>query len=270
MNQKKCPKCGENNPPEAVMCWACYTPLSGGAVASATAGPGGGPRGAGTGAVAADSGQGGVSIPSWAYAAGGIVLAIVVLMGAKILLFSGDSSAGTDTTATTSDTSGGTSGPFTSGGGGSRGTSGSSGSSGSSSSGPSSPSQQAPAQQDIPFNMIVSPNEQSPVGVLGIVPKAQTGPTQAAGMARFASTFYASSKGHTWSQLQVYVFADINAGNRFKDFQVRRKNWALDEDAFSSLNDVWPNTQAVVVFNGNRLSKVVYPQSDANFWHQLQ
>ena len=30
MNNKtqKCPKCGEENPAEAVMCWACYTPLS--------------------------------------------------------------------------------------------------------------------------------------------------------------------------------------------------------------------------------------------------
>ncbi|RYG70864.1 hypothetical protein EON80_06595 [bacterium] len=30
MASKKCPKCGEDNPAEAVMCWACYTPLSGG------------------------------------------------------------------------------------------------------------------------------------------------------------------------------------------------------------------------------------------------
>jgi hypothetical protein len=36
---KKCPKCGEDNPAEAVMCWACYTPLSaaGGAPLGATA-----------------------------------------------------------------------------------------------------------------------------------------------------------------------------------------------------------------------------------------
>ena len=32
--QKQCPKCGEKNPAEAVMCWACYTSLSGGAMAA--------------------------------------------------------------------------------------------------------------------------------------------------------------------------------------------------------------------------------------------
>ena len=34
METKRCPKCGEENPPEAVLCWACYTPFSG-----ATPGP---------------------------------------------------------------------------------------------------------------------------------------------------------------------------------------------------------------------------------------
>jgi len=27
VDEKDCPKCGEDNPEEAVMCWACYTPL---------------------------------------------------------------------------------------------------------------------------------------------------------------------------------------------------------------------------------------------------
>jgi len=36
MNMQTCPKCGEANPDEAVMCWACYTPLSEKGAARAT------------------------------------------------------------------------------------------------------------------------------------------------------------------------------------------------------------------------------------------
>ena len=55
MNPKKCPKCGESNPPEAVMCWACYTPLSGSA--------GSGPSSQSTPAHAAESEK--KAIPPW-------------------------------------------------------------------------------------------------------------------------------------------------------------------------------------------------------------
>lgn len=50
MASKKCPKCGEDNPAEAVMCWACYTPLSGSAPLGAglTGAAGTLPKGAGS------------------------------------------------------------------------------------------------------------------------------------------------------------------------------------------------------------------------------
>lgn len=244
MNAKKCPKCGENNPAQAVMCWACYSPFM------AASADGLAPVGSAVPVAADDGSSSGPSVPAWAYMLIGTVLTIVVFMGAKYVVSGGTevNPIVPDTPTTSTNPPGTVNTPR------------------SPDSGPSTPGQ-AP---EIPFNLMVSPNEQAPVGVLAIVPKQQVSPTQAANVARFASNLWGQGKGHQWSRLQVYVFNDVETGNHFKDMQVRRKNWPLGADDFNSIPEVWPNTEAVCVFDRGRLAKVVYPQRDPyNFWHDL-
>lgn len=276
MNQKKCPKCGENNPPEAVMCWACYTPLSGGAAAPAMAGGAVGPRGPGrppgAGAIAApgDTPGGGASIQPWMYAVGGVVLLILIVVGAKVLMGGGsDPATGVDTggygnygsPSSYGSPSGYGSPPSNT----SRGAVAPPPPSG----GPSGPSGPPVGIEAAPYVMGALPNPDSPVAVVGISPTQPMSPARAAGIAKFARTQLIGVEH--WSQVQVYVFQDQQASTEFKDYQTARRNMALQAEDFASpqLTGVWSRTMAVYVFSKGGRETVVRPSGSDNWYQNL-
>ncbi|MBV9868110.1 MAG: zinc ribbon domain-containing protein [Abitibacteriaceae bacterium] len=265
MNQKKCPKCGENNPPEAVMCWACYTPLSGGAVAPAMAGGAvgprgpGGPPGAGTLAAPGDAPSGGISVQPWMYAVGGVVLLVILVIGAKALFGGGDTSG--DVPPVSAGSSSTTSSyPST-------------GSSRTSSPSVAGPAVAAPASTGSPagnavpmkFSIGAVPNPNESIGVVGIASTEPISPGQAGGVAKYARTVFANA--NHYDQLQIYVFRDQQANARFKEFQAGHRNAPLSEADFVNLNDLWPDTLAVYVFSKG--GEKVYVPSNGNWYGNL-
>ena len=260
MNQKKCPKCGENNPPEAVMCWACYTPLTAGAVAPGVA-PGavrpGGPPGPGGPAAATDTGGGAGGIQPWMYAVGGVVLLVILVVGAKVLMGGdppGDAAPGGDTGGTSSTGMTGSPGNVMP----------PSRSSGTMPLPPSNSNSTGPGSTTIlpaPYNIGAIPNPQAPVGIVGIAPVQPLSPSQGASIAKYAVSQFANVDH--WGALEVFVFQDQQANQAFKDYQTGRRSYPLGADDFNSaeLNNLWPQTMAVYVFYKGGKERVVKPGS---------
>jgi hypothetical protein len=247
VNQKKCPKCGENNPVEAVMCWACYTPLSGSAAAGTSGtGPPGGPAAAHAGGESNKK-----AIAPWQI--GVIGAAILVVAGMAFM-----SMRGPDTPEyPTGGGSGGGSIPditFPP----------------QPNSNPLVPQVDAPtvatggAARDPapPYNITTSPSTKSPVATVGMVP---TQPVTARQAAALATGMKQRLRGGPWRSMQVYVFADQEAARAFNDHQRGRDGAPLGLDDYKALQGVWQKTLARYENNGGS-EGVRYPQSNPSGW----
>lgn len=255
MNQKKCPKCGENNPAEAVMCWACYTPLSGGATVAA------GATMAAPGAAVAGNQEGEKkAVAPWQI---GLVVG-VLLLG---LGYGGYSMMGSPTEDVTirgnaTDDVGRGPGPGAD-------------NYGPGPSGPAPPAfnpdpggvSGAPiAAIPIPYEMVSAPNVNTAWGVAAIVPnKPGTSPSAAASLAKFARTNQFNNV-KSWQGMQIFVFQDRESAQLFNEYQVQRSAARMEPGDYAQLGNIWPKCLAVYEFRNGGGEKVMRPSTNPNNW----
>jgi hypothetical protein len=245
-NKKRCPKCGEENPPEAVMCWACYTPLSGAAGASASK------RSANSSAQAADDDDAEDRKPAaqpWQIAVIAIGLIFALFWVGKNFLPSG---SGEDTLPTASAP------------------------------GEMPPPGQAPAPaapaststgtsnttavppQKLPFTIAVSPNPNITVGTMAIVPTTPNISTsQAASLAAFTRSQFSQMK--RWNKLYIYVFRDQQSAKQFADYQRPRRGAPLSDGDYRNLTTLWNSALSCYVYN-NGNDHVYTPSNNPSGW----
>ena len=267
MANKKCPKCGEDNPAEAVMCWACYTPLTAGAGASMGAGIGGagaatmprsGPMGV-PGAGVPNDGQRKKEVDPKLYLLGGL-LVVGLIVG---VLMSGilGSSAAPDSTlinvlpAAPSDNGFGTRGgaaapiqlpppPAPSGGGGGGG---------------------GGQQQQPSYTAVVSPNPKYTTATFGIVPAQPVNAAGAANLARAARQDMAANG--KWTNTQIFVFTDNNSATIFKQAMNARKGMPLGPNDFATMavQGAWAGATLFYESRGNK-EKTSSPAANPRSW----
>jgi len=270
---KKCPKCGEDNPAEAVMCWACYTPLTAGASATMSPGAASGartsPRGGGKtpAAMPATDEEKKKTDPRLFFAGGGLLVA-----GLAFVFFSGILGGGGGGDAGVTQTSGKPSFP---------------GSSLRPSGGgngppvpfppppppPPPPNGNTPPVQPVPapYSVVVPPNPRFTTATLAITPTNQTGNAKdALGLAKAARQDL-QSRGK-WTITQIVVFPDRKSAGVFQEYMSGRRGAPLDRDNYSELADknAWANATVYYTSTGNRES-YYYPAVDPkNWWNDRQ
>lgn len=259
MASKKCPKCGEDNPAEAVMCWACYTPLTGGASMGATAAmtPGTlaqGPMGkSGPTPVPDDSGAKKGVDPKM-IGVGGLLLVGVL---AAVFMNMGSAAppdiplGGTDPTPMSGNNAPGPQPglqppplpPINTGGGG-------------------PPVVAAPSV----YTLKSPPNPRFATGTAGIMSNQPALSAVAArGLAKHA--YDQLSQGGKWKDMQIVVFTDENAAKTFALYQAKRRSeklWPADYQALAAQN-VWVSAPAFFESRSKRES-VRYPSTNPNAW----
>lgn len=265
MNQKKCPKCGESNPPEAVMCWACYTPLAGGAVA-------------GAGGVAATTATAHAKAPArhekarsddddekkaiapWQI--GAVLLALLLAGGFGFMMLRGDS--GSAVGGVTDDTggSGGIAYPIpgtgkvripgmvSPGGAGST---------------PSMTTLPQTPQNQPSYSVTTPPSRNATWATIGILPTGSVTLQQAAGLALIARQRL--TQGRSYQGVYIYVFRDRGAAAAFQQSQRSRSGAPLQGGDYAALANVWPDTLVRYEYNfGNKSEDVRFPSNDAGNW----
>jgi hypothetical protein len=249
------------------MCWACYTPLTEGAAASAVAGPGmgglgvGGPTvgGPATGPPGQDEeAPAKKAVEPWQMGVIGLFLAIVLFMGVKTLM--GGGSAPVD------DTGGVVTPPST---------------------GPVSPPVVVPPPPPMtggappaatnpvpapeatsPFTMVAAPYPNVAWATMAIVPtKTNLSTTAAAALAAFARQQVVGAS--RWQGFYIYVFADQQSADIFKQNQDKRRGQPLTSQDFTDMKALWPKTLAVYEYSKGQ-EAVRYPRSNPNSWWQAR
>lgn len=256
MNQKKCPKCGENNPAEAVMCWACYTPLSGGATVAAGAGGAAAMAAPGTAVAGKDEGE---KKPIAPWQIGVVVGALLLAVGFGIYTFMGSSSDDPSSVSVNVTDANPNYGP-----------------------GPggypnNSPVVSGPAPDSgpgggptidpkpIPYALIASPNVTMSWGVMAIVPnRAGTSPVAAASLAKFARNQFSGVT--SWEGMHIYVFSDTQSAQAFNDYQAPRRHALLGPGEYGEVANLWPKCLARYEYRRNGREKVVYPSRNPGAW----
>ena len=265
MATKKCPKCGEENPAEAVMCWACYTPLAGGAAAAAGGGlvtPRGGAAAVTPAATAAAQDEEKKGIDPKIFLVVGLLLVAGVIGGFTSGIFGGSGNAETLNPDLPTNTGGGTTG--------------SSGGiipqqpsnpgivaqpSSNSNSGAGSVTPQA-----APFRMVVPPDPRYSNGTMAIIPTApNVSPAQASGLAKYAKQMVAP--GGRWKSMQVVVFNNPGAAKAFQKYQASRKGAKLSANDYAALagQGVWSGAPAYYETQGNS-EQSFQPSANPNNW----
>lgn len=263
MASKKCPKCGEDNPAEAVMCWACYTPLSGsaplGAGLAGAAAVGTMPKTAGApmGVPPSNEAPAKKSIDPKVIGVGAFLLVggvAAVMMSGMLGGGGGDDTAGAmppgDETAVMAEGEGVPAAPV---------------------GGVAPPTLSAPvaaagapvAPQPIPFKTVASPGGGYKTGTIGILVTSNA--TSPAGAAKFAKNQFA--KNGSWSNMQVAVFVDQASADTFGAYQRNRKNAPLTSVDFQNLatQGLWSNTPAFLDARG-KSEKIYTPSKSPLTW----
>ncbi len=247
MSQKKCPKCGENNPAEAVMCWACYTPLAGGATAM--------PHASAPVGQSASTEKTKNSVAPWQIAA--IVVALVAVGVSVAMMSRSSGSSNADTTpyaapAPQPDTGSGrpaitvyAEGPT--------------GAAGASAVSPAQPSQ--PGQ--MLFTVSLPPKEGVAWGTMAIVPSGTSSNQNAAALA--AAACQQAVSGGKWDGLYVYVFSDADSALKFRQYQSGRGGEPLKSSDYSALQSLW--SQVPVRYEYSRGNEAIrYPSKSPGGW----
>lgn len=252
MNQKKCPKCGESNPPEAVMCWACYTPLTSGVAGLSPAAAGsvaGGTTGAAPIAVGGDDEE--KSKPKITPVQMGVLgvgLLAALFFGATQLMGGGTVPedpgttpvAGTDPPVVQQQTA-----PVVAG------------------AAPPPPGQAGPTSAELGFSVVSFPNASARTGVMAILIKPDSGAGSAVSMAKEARAQFTNA--NRFPVMQVFVFNNQQAAQIFKEHQAKRRNEPLENGDYSALAPAWSGAVARVEFRGNS-TKVANPSNNPSGW----
>ena len=246
-NKKRCPKCGEENPPEAVMCWACYTPLSGAAAGGAAAN-----RSARSAAQTIDDDDAEDRKPAaqpWQIAVIAIGLIFALFWVGKNFLPSGSSG---DTLPAASEPGAMPSGEAPA----------PAAPTATTSTGTSSTTAVTP--QKLPFTIAVSPNPNITVGTMAIVPTTPNISTsQAASLASFTRSQFTQSK--RWNTLYIYVFRDQQSAKQFADYQRPRRGAPLSNSDYRNLTTLWGSALSCYEYN-NGSDHVYTPADNPTGW----
>lgn len=260
MAQKKCSKCGELNPPEAVMCWACYTPLSGGGAPSMAGMAGGG------GAMRASAEATSIKKPvePWQLGVIGFGVLVAVVMGARsmmggtgnITVVEAISSA--PPTTVPDSTSPNTAPTMTtatlSGGGGAA--------------APSIVPAALPQPGKMAFTVSLPPKRGVSWATMAIVPtQAGTTPQAAASLAAAARQQLAGTGD--WKGVYIYVFSDQASASKLRAFQADRDGQPLGQSDYQSLSAIWPRTLARYEYSKG-WEAIRYPATNPTGWWQGQ
>ena len=248
MKQKKCSKCGENNPTEAVMCWSCYTPLSESNSASGIVDPDAMPLLGGD--VAAKK-----PAQPWQLGVIGVFVVIMLVIAARSFMSPGDviippappkqneTIIPPDNNVTQSQ-----------------------------------PQSQVEVVQSMtipqpeptsPFTLVAPPYPDVEWATMAIVPsKPNLSAADAAKLAGFARQQVVDGR---WKGLTIYVFADQQSAQVFRDYQSRRRGQFLMPADYLALRatNIWPKAMAVYDYSKGRAA-VRYPSSNPNAWWTVQ
>lgn len=248
------------------MCWACYTPLSGGAAAGGPAargaapggppvGPGPGPGGEITEKKKMDLDPKMIGVVAFLVVGGG--LAVLLNTG---MLGGGGEDDGGEVAAPGGDNKPPDNPPPGDTGGAPAGAPGA---------GPSfTGSTSLPVPQPLPYTTVVPPNGRFQTGTVGILPtNTALNSVQAGSLARFARTQYLRSG--KWTSMQIVVFTDSNTARLFADFQARKRGAPLTQADYKQLADadVWRNASAYLQSAGKK-ERLDYPSKNPYSWWQ--
>jgi len=265
-NQKKCPKCGEDNPTEAVMCWACYTPLTGAAATAATtAGMAPGMPGApgvpgahgAPGAPTLTTGEEEApkkAIQPWQMALVGVGLLIAI--GVGVTMMGGKTEEEPITTGSPPPEllPKSPSNPTTV-------------------NAPVLPAGPLPAPDNtkpidnVPYSMVAPPNPEYDFATMGIVStEGDVTEAQARGLALFAGNQIKKVK--PWKGMDIYVFNDMQAAQAFADFQNPRRGQMLGPAQYAdpALMSVWPKAVARYYVLGGKPTWASPRSNPSGFW----
>ena len=240
------------NPAEAVMCWACYTPLTGGA-----AGVGGTAAMAATPVATAEPKEK-KAIEPWQLGVVGLAVLLALGFGASQMMGGGGDNVEPDATPGTipkppprpgSPATGPSPDVFTgkvnvpqSGGGG-----------------------QVDVSKALNYSVASPPNPDKQWGVVALVPNdPNVTPQIAAGMAQFAfQQFGGKTK---WKAMQIFVFRNREAALQFNRFQIGRKYDVVADDDYPSLAAIWPSCMVRFESNGNAAPDIRFPSQRPTSW----
>lgn len=265
MAQKKCSKCGELNPPEAVMCWACYTPLSGGGAPTAA-----GMAAGGGGALRANAEvtHAKKAVEPWQLGVIGVGVLIAVVMGARAMMGgSGDGSVVETVSAapptSVPDSTSPNAAPMVapaalSGGGG--------GGGGGGASSPSIAPAVLPQPGKMAFTISLPPRRGVPWTTMAIVPtQAGTTPQAAASLAAAARQQLVGTGN--WKGMYIYVFSDKASAAKLRAFQSKRAGKPLGQNDYQTLLAIWPLTLARYEYSKG-WEAIRYPATNPSGWWQ--
>lgn len=246
-NKKRCPKCGEENPPEAVMCWACYTPLS---AAAAGTGAGAAKRSAASSVQTHDDEEHvKPATQPWQIAVIAIGLIFVLFWVGKNFLPSGSSGDTLPPAASPGFSPGDAAPPPVA-------------QSSTSQSGTSSISAVTP--QKLPFTVAVAPNPNITVGTMAIVPtESNISASQAASLASFTRSQFTQMK--RWNKLYIYVFRDQQSAKQFANYQRSRRGAPLTGSDYRNLTSLWGSALACYEYN-NGSEQIYTPTNNPSGW----
>ena len=254
--QKQCPKCGEKNPAEAVMCWACYTSLSGGVAA-----PGGTLAAPGAATVMGDSGDKKKADPKQ-LAIIGVGLLVALGFGAKMMLGGGEEKEEILPTFTSTKTGTGTppptpttSEPINTG------TTVQTG--GTAPAQPAGPVVQAPP---FPYTLAAAPNARLPYATMAIVPnQGELKESEAQALAKFADRY--QQKAKKFPTVEIFVINNPQQARRFAEYQSSRRGEQMTDRDYQALQDVWGSTPVRYVNKNGKASFSSPQRSPGNFWN---
>ncbi len=268
MATKKCPKCGEENPAEAVMCWACYTPLAGGAAAVAGGGlvtPRGGAAAVTPAATAAHQNDEKAATDPKVFLVAGLLVGAMIIGGFTTGIIPGLLGGKSEAPVPLQEDTGG-------GGGQDEGFS-----------NPLPPVQQPPAltmpapgggggaavtppSQESPFKTVVPPDPRYANGTMGIMATAPNiSPATARSLAKYAKQQFAA--GGKWTAMQVVVFSDPGAAGAFRKYQAQRRGAKLTPREYQDLasQGVWASVPAFYETKGKN-EQTFQPSANPNGW----
>lgn len=267
MTKKKCPKCGEDNPPEAVMCWACYTPLSG--ESSSSPAPNAATKKSLAAVAAGDEEK--KKIAPWQMGVVGVAVAGLLFVGVRTMMppVEEEVDTGAETTASTTPSSSNPPPPAPA---------------------PPPPAPgipappapvapapapapagvPAPTPKGLPYKVVVAPNPRQSIATMAILPNDGTATgAQAASLAAFSRRQYKARLTKRWSTLYIYVFSDKESADYFARYMKRRKGRTLMDEDYTYLSALWSSVLArytYTTYKGQRVERILYPSKDPNGW----
>jgi len=266
---KKCPKCGEDNPAEAVMCWACYTPLTAGAGAAMGAGArSGATTFPASGAMPhAGGAQGGEqekkkTDPRLFFVGGGLLVAGLIFAFTSGLIGGGGGAPPSEAGPVATDPPGTGQGPVTVivpqspvpiqpvvG-------------------GPTQPQQPTgPTIAPVParYRVVVPPSPKYPTATLAIAPTTPGAPA-GPGLAKSARQQY--QKSGKWSGYQIAVFSQAEDATAFRDYMNTRRGAPLGPQQYAELtsSNAFKGASTFYTFRDNR-ENYYSPSTSPNWWN---